>query len=60
MLRFAPSPSGFLHIGNARVAILNYLYSINKNIGFFLRIDDTDKERSRENYVKSIIEDLSW
>ncbi len=60
MLRFAPSPSGFLHIGNARVAILNYLYSINKDIGFFLRIDDTDKERSSENYVKSIIEDLSW
>ena len=60
MLRFAPSPTGYLHIGNARVAVLNYLFSRNKNKDFFLRIDDTDKERSSEKYVEAIIEDLSW
>ena len=60
MLRFAPSPTGFLHIGNARVAVLNYLYSLKTNKDFFLRIDDTDKERSSEKYVEGIIEDLSW
>tara|TARA_B100001564_G_scaffold111443_2_gene92414 strand:- start:812 stop:2131 length:1320 start_codon:yes stop_codon:yes gene_type:complete len=60
MLRFAPSPTGYLHIGNARVAVLNYLYSLKTNKDFFLRIDDTDKERSSEKYVEGIIEDLSW
>lgn len=60
MLRFAPSPTGFLHIGNLRVAILNYLYAQSKNIDFFLRIDDTDTERSEEKYTKSIISDLDW
>ena len=59
MLRFAPSPTGYLHIGNARVAILNYIYSQNTNKDF-LRIDDTDKERSSEKYTEAIIEDLSW
>ncbi len=60
MLRFAPSPTGYLHIGNARVAVLNYLFSRKTNKDFFLRIDDTDKERSSEKFVKAIIEDLSW
>ncbi len=60
MLRFAPSPTGLLHIGNIRVAILNYLYAKSKNIDFFLRIDDTDAERSEEKYTKSIISDLDW
>ncbi len=60
MLRFAPSPTGYLHIGNARVAVLNYLFSLKTNKDFFLRIDDTDKERSSEKYVEGIIEDLSW
>ena len=60
MLRFAPSPTGYLHIGNARVAVLNYLFSRKKKIKIFLRIDDTDKERSSEKYVEAIIEDLSW
>ena len=60
MLRFAPSPTGYLHIGNARVATLNYIYSQNTNKDFFLRIDDTDKERSSEKYTEAIIEDLSW
>ncbi len=60
MLRFAPSPTGNLHIGNARIAVLNYLYAKNKQLDFFLRIDDTDNERSDEKYVESIINDLSW
>ena len=60
MLRFAPSPTGYLHIGNARVAILNYLYSKKKELNFFLRIDDTDSERSKEEFVSAILEDLSW
>ena len=60
MLRFAPSPTGNLHIGNARIAVLNYLYAKNKGLDFFLRIDDTDSERSDEKYVESILEDLSW
>ncbi len=60
MLRFAPSPTGFLHIGNARVAILNYFYAKKNNFEFFLRIDDTDKERSDQKYIKAICEDLEW
>ena len=60
MLRFAPSPTGYLHIGNARVAVLNYFYSLQKGLDFFLRIDDTDKERSDEKYVDAIKRDLSW
>ena len=60
MLRFAPSPTGNLHIGNARIAVLNYLYAKNNQLDFFLRIDDTDTERSEEKFVKSIIDDLKW
>ena len=60
MLRFAPSPTGYLHIGNARVAVLNYFYSLKKGLDFFLRIDDTDSERSDEKYVDAIKRDLSW
>ena len=60
MLRFAPSPTGNLHIGNARIAVMNFLYAKNKEIDFFLRIDDTDCQRSDEKYVESIIDDLSW
>ena len=60
MLRFAPSPTGFLHMGNIRIALLNFLYAKKNNIGFFLRIDDTDAERSRKEYVDSIIDDLGW
>ena len=58
--RFAPSPTGLLHLGNARSALLNWAYI--KNIGgeFILRIDDTDEERSKLEYVKAIKEDLNW
>ena len=60
MLRFAPSPTGNLHIGNVRIAVLNYLYAQKNQLDFFLRIDDTDTERSEEKYVNSIIDDLRW
>ncbi len=60
MLRFAPSPTGNLHVGNARIALLNYLYSLKRNTKFFLRFDDTDKERSKNEYIISIKEDLVW
>ena len=60
MLRFAPSPSGLLHVGNLRVALLNYLFARKYNKKFFLRIDDTDLERSSQKYTESIISDLKW
>ena len=60
MLRFAPSPTGFLHMGNIRVALVNYLYAKKNNLNFFLRIDDTDQERSKTEFIESIIEDLEW
>jgi len=59
-LRFAPSPTGRLHIGNARTALFNYLYARRMGGAFVLRIEDTDVERSREEFVQGIIEDLRW
>ena len=58
--RFAPSPTGFLHVGNARLALINWLYA--KKVGgqFVLRLDDTDAERSTEEYALGIQEDLRW
>lgn len=58
--RFAPSPTGKIHIGNLRPAIINWLYARNQNGQFMLRIDDTDVERSREDYVEGIKRDLNW
>ncbi len=58
--RFAPSPTGPLHIGGVRTALFNWLYSKNQNGSFFLRIEDTDKERSKEEYRKQIINSLGW
>ena len=58
--RFAPSPTGLLHIGNARSAVLNWAYIKNKGGEFILRIDDTDKERSKKKYENDINKDLSW
>ena len=58
--RFAPSPTGLLHIGGARTALYNYLYA-KKNKGIFrLRIEDTDKDRSKEFYSKDIIQNMKW
>lgn len=59
-VRFAPSPTGLLHVGNARTAMLNWLFAKKHGGVFFLRIDDTDTERSRPEYEAAIIEDLNW
>ncbi len=59
-VRFAPSPTGYLHIGNFRTALINFLFAKNKNGHFMLRIDDTDYERSLKKYEDAIKEDLSW
>lgn len=58
--RFAPSPTGFLHIGNIRTALLNGLLARRDHGKFLLRIDDTDPTRSREEYVQAIRADLAW
>ena len=59
-LRFAPSPTGDLHIGNARTLILNYVYSKSISGELILRIDDTDKDRSEERFYSSIMKDVEW
>ena len=59
-VRFAPSPTGFLHIGNARAAVLNWLFAKKYEASFLLRMDDTDQERSQEVYAQQIHEDLAW
>ncbi len=58
--RFAPSPTGALHIGGVRTALFNWLYSKNQKGNFYLRIEDTDKERSKDEYKKQIIQSLKW
>ncbi|WP_129793541.1 glutamate--tRNA ligase [Sphingosinicella sp. CPCC 101087] len=58
--RFAPSPTGRLHVGNIRMALHNWLWARRHGGRFVLRIDDTDRERSREDYVGSIRADLAW
>lgn len=60
VLRFAPSPTGRLHIGNIRTAVLNWLYARQSGGTFILRFDDTDRERSRPEYVDAIRSDLAW
>jgi len=59
-VRFAPSPTGYLHIGGARTALFNYLYSKKNNGTFLLRIEDTDVKREAENSYAKILEDLNW
>ena len=59
-LRFAPSPTGLLHVGNARVALANWLLARRHGGEFLLRLDDTDTERSRVDYAEAIEEDLTW
>ena len=58
--RFAPSPTGPLHIGGVRTALFNWLYSKNQKGDFYLRIEDTDKERSKKEYKSQIIQSLKW
>ena len=59
-VRFAPSPTGFLHLGSARTALFNWLYARHTGGEFLLRIEDTDKVRSDEKFLKEILEDLAW
>lgn len=58
--RFAPSPTGFLHVGNLRAALFNFLIARQAGGTFILRIDDTDAERSKQEYVDAIQRDLEW
>ena len=58
--RFAPSPTGKLHIGNVRTALINWLYAKKHSGEFILRMDDTDLLRSRTEYQTAIEEDLKW
>jgi len=60
IVRFAPSPTGRIHIGNARTALLNWLFATRESGRFVLRFDDTDRERSRPEFAQSIETDLAW
>lgn len=60
IVRFAPSPTGFLHIGNARLAVWNWLHARRLGGRFILRLDDTDRERSEARFAEAIVEDLAW
>jgi glutamyl-tRNA synthetase len=60
VVRYAPSPTGRLHIGNARPAMLNWLFALARSGTFILRLDDTDRERSTEEFAAGIVEDLVW
>lgn len=58
--RFAPSPTGFLHVGGARTALFSWLYARHCNGQFVLRIEDTDRERSTQEAIDAIIESMKW
>ncbi|MAD94435.1 MAG: glutamate--tRNA ligase, partial [Rhodobacteraceae bacterium] len=58
--RFAPSPTGYLHVGNLRTAVFNFLIARKAGGQFILRLDDTDPERSTQAYADAIKEDLEW
>ncbi len=60
LVRFAPSPTGLLHVGNARTGLLNYLFAKKEGAKFLLRLDDTDVERSKPEFEAAIVEDLGW
>lgn len=60
VVRFAPSPTGFLHMGGVRGALFNFLFARKNNGTYALRIEDTDKERSREEWTEGLIADLAW
>ena len=59
-VRFAPSPTGFLHIGSARTALFNWMYAKAQGGQFILRIEDTDKVRSKPEYLEEILESMTW
>ncbi|MCB2124030.1 MAG: glutamate--tRNA ligase, partial [Rhodobacteraceae bacterium] len=58
--RFAPSPTGYIHVGNLRTALMNYLIARKTGGTFVLRLDDTDQERSKQEYIDGIKQDLDW
>src|SRR5512145_1741057 len=59
-VRFAPSPTGFLHVGGARTAIFNWLFARNRGGKFLLRIEDTDPERSKSELTQQILRSMHW
>src|SRR5688572_10838612 len=59
-VRFAPSPTGYLHLGNIRTALFNYLFAKAKGGTFILRVEDTDRERSKKEFLESQKQDLLW
>lgn len=59
-VRFAPSPTGYLHIGGARTALFNWMYARSQNGVFILRIEDTDLERSKQEFVDEILDSMKW
>ena len=59
-VRFAPSPTGYLHIVSARTALFNWLYARSRGGKFLLRIEDTDRVRSEEKFLDEILADLKW
>ncbi|MEE3323037.1 MAG: glutamate--tRNA ligase, partial [Pseudomonadota bacterium] len=59
-VRFAPSPTGMMHVGNARTALITWLFARSQQGNFLLRIDDTDQERSKKEYEDAIVESLKW
>ncbi|MCX5697950.1 MAG: glutamate--tRNA ligase [Candidatus Omnitrophica bacterium] len=59
-VRFAPSPTGYLHVGGGRTALFNWLFAKAKQGKFILRIEDTDRERSKQEYVDEILDSLNW
>src|SRR5918911_353301 len=58
--RFAPSPTGYLHIGGARTALFNYLFARHQGGKFILRIEDTDRERSTPEAIQAILDAMNW
>ncbi len=58
--RFAPSPTGYIHVGNLRTALMNYLIARKTGGTFILRLDDTDRERSKQEYADALMQDLEW
>jgi glutamyl/glutaminyl-tRNA synthetase len=59
-VRFAPSPTGYVHVGNARTALFNWLFARHHGGVLVLRIEDTDVQRSKEEYERQLLEDLHW
>ena len=59
-VRFAPSPTGTLHVGSARTALFNWLFARNQGGEFIVRVEDTDRSRSKDDFLKEILDSLQW